>query len=380
MRTEQRRWSLESGWSTVSSGPAVNGSAQILFLFGGVEQVRQSNAFELAKELYPKAHVVGCTTAGEILGCSVAQDSVTMTAASFDHSRVDTARVSVASPEKSRQAGEELVAALPSDSLTHVLLFSDGLKVLGSDFVRGATAALPAGVAATGGFAGDGDRLAQTHIWCNSEPEQCAAVAVGFYGDRLKVTSAVTGPWGPFGPDRLVTRSRGNVLYEIDGRRALDMYKTYLGEYAAGLPATGLLFPLLMHAPGSDHCVLRALLAVDDGEGSITFAGNIDQGSYVRLMRGTIEHLIGDTLKTASGVQETLGTQSASLSLVISCNGRRHVLGQRIEEEVEAVDEMLGGSVALTGFYSYGEIGPAHGGGPVELHNETLTITSFMEQ
>jgi hypothetical protein len=153
----------------------------------------------------------------------------------------------------------------------------------------------------------------------------------------------------------------------------------YLGEYASELPASGLLFPLLCHAPGSERCVLRALLGVDESEQSVTFAGEVPEGSYARLMRGTIERLIEDTFETANSIRANLGACSPDLSIVVSCNGRRHVLKQRIEEEVEAVREVLGGDAAITGFYSYGEIGPIAAGEPSELHNETMTVTTFSE-
>jgi hypothetical protein len=379
MQVEQRRWSGDSGWSSAATPHQLGKSAQLVFLFGGIAELKASGGFDLARSLYPDAHLFGCTTAGEIQATSVTQESVVMAASTFEHSGIATSRVRFANPEESWSAGERLIAELPADGLTHVFVLSDGLKANGSQLVHGATSVLPPAVTVTGGFAGDGDRLRNTYVWCDDEPEQSAAVAVGFYGEQLSVTTGVTGPWGPFGPDRLVTKSQGNVLYELDGRPALNVYKTYLGEYAAALPASGLLFPLLIHASGSDRCVLRALIGVDESQNSITFAGDVTEGSYARLMRGTIERLLGDTFEAATAVKEALGKRSPALSILVSCNGRRHVLKQRIEEELEAVDEVFGAHTALTGFYSYGEIGPMYGGGIAELHNETMTITTFSE-
>ncbi|HYP18260.1 MAG TPA: FIST C-terminal domain-containing protein [Opitutus sp.] len=183
--------------------------------------------------------------------------------------------------------------------------------------------------------------------------------------------------WGPFGPDRLITKSHKNVVFEFDGRPALALYKQYLGEYAAGLPAAGLMFPLELQTEGGR--VLRALLAVDEKEQSITFAGNMPMGSSARFMVGHIEDLIDGAVAAANAGAAKLG-EPAAFSLVVSCNARRAVLKQRVDEEVEAVREVFGPGTALAGFYSYGEIGPAREGSGAQLHNETMTITTFRER
>src|SRR5262249_43875077 len=155
--------------------------------------------------------------------------------------------------------------------------------------------ALPQGVTTSGGCAGDGNRLQTTHVWCDGEPEQSAAVALGFYGDRLRIgVSAISG-WRPFGPDRRITRSKHNVVYEFDGHPALALYKQYLGGYADGLPASGLMFPLELYIGDERRSVMRAILAVDEREQSITYAGNVPEGAHARFMFGRIEDLISGT-------------------------------------------------------------------------------------
>ena len=231
----------------------------------------------------------------------------------------------------------------------------------------------------TGGFAGDGNRLQRTAVWCDSEPRGSTVAALGFYGDRLKVGFGVTGGWGPFGPDRIITKSNGNVLLEIDGRPALGLYKEYLGEHAKGLPASGLLFPMELRIPDSNCRVLRALLAVNENDQSITFAGNMPEGACARLMVGNIESLIDGASEAAASSKAMLEPAEARLSILVSCNGRRMVLKQRIEEEVEAVARTLGKESVLTGFYSYGEVAPGGRVQPALLHNETMTITNFAE-
>lgn len=382
MKVEQRLWSREGQWQPSFDEPALSG-AQVVFLFGSVGQAEESECFARVRHSYPKAHVIGCTTAGQIHDTRVLDDTMTLTAVELEHTRVALARVGIDSPADSAHAGERLVKALPREGLRHVFVLSEGLRVNASELVHGIDAALPAGVTVSGGCAGDGNRLETTHVWGDGPPEQAAVVGLGFYGDRLQVGVSAIGGWRPFGPDRMITRSSHNVLHEFDGRPALALYKQYLGKYADGLPASGLMFPLELRGHRDDHesgrPVLRALLSVNEAEQSITYAGNVPEGPRARFMFATIDDLISGTQVAALGSMQRLGAFPPQLSILVSCNGRRFVLKQRTEEEVEAVREALGGQAALTGFYSYGEIAPAEGGGSSQLHNETMTITSLSE-
>jgi hypothetical protein len=379
MKIEQRQWSTVSGWQGARAAPSLGASAQMVLLFGTPAAMMASGSLELCRKSYPSAHLFGCTTAGEIQGADVRDDTVAITAVAFDSTRVAAAQVGFGNAGDSFEAGQKLVRSLDPNGLRHLFVLSEGLQVNGSELVRGINAALPGGVTVSGGFAGDGDRLRETLVWCDGEPEQRSVAALGFYGDRFRAHSVATGLWGQFGPDRLISKSKDNVLYEFDGRSALALYKEYLGDYAQGLPATGLLFPLCLFIRDTGHSVLRAILAVDEAEQSITFAGNVPEGAHARMMMGNAEQLIDDTLVAARDSRAALEDDATALCVLVSCNGRRHVLNQRIEEEVEAVREVLGEQAIVTGFYSYGEIAPVAATGSSELHNETMSITTFAE-
>ncbi len=211
-------------------------------------------------------------------------------------------------------------------------------------------------------------------------PEAGTIAVLGFYGTRLKVGYGSLGGWDPFGPERLITRSRGNVLYELDGQSALALYKEYLGEHAADLPASGLLFPLRLRSPDGESGVVRTILAINEDEQSMTFAGDVPEGVYARLMTANFEHLVDGAIGAAQTSYEAMGSSSPDLAILISCVGRKLVLKQRTEEEVEGVRDILGDHTVLTGFYSYGEICPAAPEANCELHNQTMTITTFSER
>jgi len=377
MRIEQSRWSAGEGWGS-SPPEAWDVRSDLTLVFGDSTALRDGGELRRIAAAVPGTVVAGCSTAGEICGTQVTDRSLVATSIAFRDTRVRAARLALSECPSSLEVGGRLAAALAGDELTHVLVFSDGLDVNGSELTRGMTAGLPPEVLVTGGLAGDGERFRETFVVSGDRAARREVVAVGLYGGRLQVGCGSLGGWDPFGPERLVTRSKGNVLYELDGRSALSLYTRYLGEYAAGLPASALLFPLSLRSASNGPPVVRTVLAIDEADESMTFAGDLPEGQYARLMKANSERLIDGATDAARTSVATL-TAPAELALLISCVGRKMVLKQRIEEEVESVRDILGAKAVLTGFYSYGEIAPFSPSAACELHNQTMTITTFSE-
>ena len=377
MKTEQKKWTASSGWDHPLPGPS-NSLYELAFVFGSTALIKDKARLEEIHRAYPKAYLFGCSTAGEICGTQVSDDSLVVTAVHFEHTRFESAVTTLSGPEESYKAGQELAKRLKPEGLAHVLVLSEGLSINGSDFVKGLTENLPKNVTATGGLSGDGARFKETWIVAGSEAKKNTIGVLGFYGDKLKVGYGSLGGWDAFGPERVITRSKANVLFELDKQSALGLYKTYLGEHASGLPATGLLFPLSLKAKTDSVAVVRTILAVNEKEQSMTFAGNVPEGATARLMKANFDRLIEGASGAAKNSQ-SLQKSSPALAVLVSCVGRKLILNQRIEEEVEGVREILGPGAALTGFYSYGEISPFTPGAKCELHNQTMTITTFSE-
>jgi len=379
MRVEQRSWSQAAGWE-VRPGPQQTPAPQLVLFFGARSALADQSALGVLHDAYPAAHFVGCSTAGEICGTEVSDGKIIATAIEFEHTAVRTACRALVDAPGSFGTGEALARDLVHDGLVHVFVLAEGLKVNGSELVGGLRQGLPADVAVTGGLAGDGDRFQQTVVSCDGETVDGAVAVVGFYGDRLRIGYGSMGGWDSFGPDRLVTRSVGNVLYELDGRSALSLYKSYLGPHAKGLPSSGLLFPLSLRGePGSPR-IVRTILGVDEAAGSLIFAGDVPEGAYAQLMKANVDRLIDGAHGAAGACHEALGRSAPDLAVLISCVGRKLVLKQRVEEESESVRDVLGAAARLTGFYSYGEIAPFLASTKCELHNQTMTITTFAER
>lgn len=380
MQIEQARWTTAGGWEP--GLPRTMGeSASLILVFGSTTVLRDGHALDEVRSSHPGVPLFGCSTAGEILGTQVRDESLVVSVIRFEHTTVRLARAGVLNPEQSHDVGTQLAVALPAAGLTHVLVLSDGLRVNGTELVRGLMAALPEGVTVTGGLSADGERFQETLVVGGTIAESATAAVVGLYGDRLRVGYGSLGGWDSFGPERVITRSRGNVLFELDGRSALSLYKEYLGPHAEGLPATGLLFPLSLRREGEgpESGVVRTILGVNESEQSLTFAGDVPEGAYARLMKANFDRLIDGAVGAAERSLGALVGAEVSLALLISCVGRKMVLRQRVEEEVEGVQEVVGPRAALTGFYSYGEISPFTPSAKCELHNQTMTITLLGE-
>ncbi len=378
MRTAQSTWHPDSGWA--NDGPNGLEGAQLVLVFAGRGILETPDPLEAIQDTYPSATILGCSTAGEIADIEVNDGSLVATAIKFAGTRIESAQVPIAEVDgDSHAAGARIAGLLDPEGLRHVLVFSDGLEVNGSQLVEGLTGSLPESVTVTGGLSGDGAHFERTFVLSGTSATRGQVAAVGLYGDRIQVRSASLGGWDPFGPERKITRSEGNVLLELDGRSALELYREYLGEHADGLPGTGLLFPMAVRVGDTETPVVRTILGIDEARGSLTFAGDVPEGAHGRLMRANFERLVDGAASAAEASQGDGTGLATELAILISCVGRKMVLKQRVEEEVEAVRDVLGESAAITGFYSYGEISAFTPGAKCELHNQTMTITSISE-
>ena len=324
--------------------------------------------------------IVGCSTAGEIVGTELIDEPrVAASLIEFEKTEITVKAARSTVNEDVVEVGGRLAQELQGSGLKHTYLIAHGNGLNGSDLCRGLCTALPDGVSATGGLAGDDGRFEKTLILNGTEVRDDLVIAIGFYGDALRVGYGSIGGWQEFGTPREITKSDGNVLYELDGEPALELYKRYLGSHAAELPASGLLFPLSIRRQGASETVIRTLLDVDEDNGTMTFAGDVPEGAQASLMRGQYDKLIQGSKEAAKNSIETGGIVDPDLVVLVTCIGRKMVLNQRVEEELEVVADVVGADAFMTGFYSYGEIAPPSLGGDSALHNQTMTVTVFKE-
>jgi hypothetical protein len=367
------------GWSSLLP-TGLDSPATLVLAFGASQLVDRPEPLHALVAAFPRACIVGCSTAGEIAGARILDGAVSVAVAAFDATQLRRASAPLPSAAASHDAGRAIAAELVRDRKPRaIVVLSEGVGVNGSELIAGINSVTRGEVVVTGGLAGDGDRFQRTWVLDEGGPRAARVTAVGLYNDRLHLGFGSQGGWDIFGPERHVTRSKGNVLYELDGTPALALYKRYLGDRASGLPATALLFPLAMRQKDADgQRLVRTILSVNEDEQSMTFAGDLPEGSLVQLMRANFDRLIEGAADAALQSRSGQITSGPTLAVAVSCIGRRLVLGERAEEEVEVVSNALPENSALTGFYSYGEFSP-HGLGSCELHNQTMTLTTIAE-
>ena len=353
-------------------------NVQLVLGFGSGTLITEQETFSNIQSKFPNATICLCSTAGEIFDIEVFDNSVALVVFSFSTSFIRTSKVNIEDFETSLDAGKALVNQFPKEQVKLVFVLSDGGKVNGSELVKGLNTNKENDVIITGGIAGDGTEFNKTYVGLNEIPKSGNIVAVGFYGINLSISHGSLGGWDSFGLEREVTKSIGNELYEIDNKNALDLYKTYLGKYANELPGSALLFPLAIKLESEQDAIVRTILSIDEKKQTMIFAGDIPEGSRVRFMKANFDRLI-DAASDAAVNCLNINSKSPKIALLISCVGRKLILGNRIDEEVEAVSEIFGKETSLVGFYSYGEISPLKPLANCELHNQTMTITCIDE-
>lgn len=370
-----------SGW-TVPTLPDMDSNQTLVMAFGASSMINSPAPIAKVAAAFPNSSLIGCSTAGEIFGTSLLDDSLSVAVIKFERTELATTTTEIKTADDSFSTGQRLANALNRPDLRSVFVLSEGVHVNGSELVRGLNSVFPETVILTGGLAGDGDRFVQTWVIKDSKPQSGFVTAVGFYGKHIVVGHGSKGGWDAFGAEMRVTKSRANVLYELNGKPALRVYKEAMGDKAAGLPASGLLFPLAIHDNRLGlKTIVRTILGVDEATQSLTFAGDILQGSTVQMMKADFKRLIQGAYNAAIMTKAPLTPAAAEpiLCVAISCIGRRLVLQDKSLEELKAVAEVLPPNTKQIGFYSYGEISP-YTSGHCDLHNQTMTLTTFREE
>jgi hypothetical protein len=377
MRVATLSYRSGGGWS--GPFPDLDSTRTLVLVFGASDFAHDPAPLKPLFAAFPQAKVVGCSTAGEICGATVRDESLTVAVACFESTDLRIASAIIGSPADCAPAGREIACLLRQRDLSAVFLLSEGINVNGTDLLRGLNDELDPRVVVTGGLAGDGSRFHRTWTIDGRKLRRHRVVAVGFYGPRIRVGHGSYGGWETFGVERVITRSIGNVLFEVDGRPALRLYKEHLGELASGLPAAALMSPMALRRQGHEDTVVRTILSIDEATQSMTFAGDIPQGGRMQFMQSNFDRLIKGANQAARLTGLRSDDATVSLAVAISCVGRRLVLRDRAKEEVAEVTAVLPRASSLVGFYSYGEFSPQAHSGRCELHNQTMTLTHISE-
>jgi hypothetical protein len=351
----------------------------LVLVFGDRFLLENKDIYPEVRQLFPDGEIVFGSSCADITASSVNENSISITAIEFEKSTFDIKTSNVSNIDyNSFKTGNDLIEQFPQEGLKYVFVISEGSFVNGSQLTKGMNYAANNNVLITGALCGDSDRFEKTLASYNENPKQGEIVAIGFYSDSLEVSFSIYGGWTPFGPERIVTKSEGNIMFELDNQPALDLYKKYLGDKSKELPGAALLYPLNVKSKDDTHTIVRSILNIDEENNAMILAGDIPEGATVQLMMTNVDNIAHASELAARNALE-FRDQKPELALLVSCIGRKLVLDQRVEEEIEEVIEVIGKGVTVTGFYSYGEIAPFHGEISCQLHNQTMSVTLISE-
>ncbi|UQD55843.1 FIST signal transduction protein [Flavobacterium sp. K5-23] len=351
----------------------------LVLVFGNRFLLENVEVINNIRQEFPYEDIVFGSTAGEILCCNVNDNSISVTAMEFEKGSFVVERENILNYDKNaKKLGEALYHKIPKENLKHLFVLSEGSFVNGSSLINGLEIKIDSAVSVTGGMCGDDARFEKTVASYKENPKEGEVILIGFYGETLEVSFGSFGGWIPFGPERIITKSEANILYEIDDQPALDLYKKYLGDKAEELPKASLLYPLNVTPEGKNEPVVRTILKIKNEDQSMTLAGDVPVNSRVQLMTASVDG-IAEGAQIAAKFAMKNRINAPEIAILVSCIGRKLVMNQRVEEEIEQVRESIGERIPITGFYSYGEMAPFNGSTLCELHNQTMTLTLISE-
>ncbi len=376
MRLEH--FSYKNGSWSKPLNAAMDSESTLVILFSTFDVNAVQRPFDELRKAYPNSLIMGASTAGTIYMDTIEEDSCSVTVAKFTRTKLKLVTTSIQDMADSFTQGEQLGEALQDDSLKFIFTLSNGLHTNGSELVSGLNASFKTQIPVSGALAGDDGSFTSTWVVTQEKIDTHGIAAVGFYGDAFCLSANFRDGLDIFGIQRLVTKSKANVLYELDGKPALEIYKKYLGSQADKLPLSGLSFPLSIETADAQN-ITRTIISVDFDANSMTFAGNIPEGSYVSFMKANLDRVISGANEAAGGLDFAQHKDEEVLAIAISCIGRKAILKQRAEEELEATLEQMPKETLQIGMYSFGEISPADNR-CCELHNQTMTLTALWEK
>ena len=377
MKTVQLKKKINQDWQYLS--PKITLVNPLVLVFGNRYMLENQTIYSQIRAMFPDGHLVFGSTSGDITAKEVDDQSITITAIQFENTTFNIKTCNLLdSGYDSFKTGEHLINQFNPDRLKYVFILSEGSFINGSDLTKGLNATIQKDILISGGLCGDAARFEKTLASYNENPKPGEIIAIGFYGDTFEASCSIYGGWTPFGPERIVTKSTSNILYELDGKPALDLYKKYLGEKSKDLPGAALLYPLNVKIENEKQSFVRTILNINEEENAMILAGDIPENSRVQLMMTNVDNIANASEMAAKQALEQRQNKQ-QLAILVSCIGRKLVLDQRVEEEIEEVVNVVGKDTVITGFYSYGEIAPFYKETNCQLHNQTMTITLISE-
>lgn len=340
----------------------------LLQIFTGVSDVKFiESLLSEVKDILPDIKIIGSTTSGEIMNADVLEKSTIFSFSLFQKTRVTT-HIQELSNDSYISAKKLIYKFEKMEKAKVAITFTDGLSINAESYLK-AFKEHDEKLIVAGGLAGDNADFKQTIVFNESEVLTHGAVVALLYNNKLQVNTGAVYGWKKIGKILTITKAKDNVVYEIDGIKAIDIYFKYLGDKVAReLPKTGIEFPLIIKRDDID--IARAVLG-KNSDGSLIFAGHFNVGDKVTFSYANTEIMLND----AHQVSTDIATNPIESIFIYSCMARKALLHSNIVMELE----MLNSIVPISGFFTCGEFYCDVSSNKFNLLNQTMTILSLSE-
>jgi len=317
--------------------------------------------------------VFGSTSSGEITNTEFFEERMTVMLIDIPKDTFSV-RLFDGKEKSSYRLGQEIASWVNDVYETPALLvLSAGLQADGEALVNGVIESIENDIPFFGGLAGDDLKMQGTYVFTETEIFDMGVLALAIDNSKVEVDGLAVSGWKGIGTIKTITKSDGNVVQMIDDQPALDVYSRYLNINFGDDHTLAAEYPLLvMRDDGS--FVLRAAMLINPDK-SMVYAGSVPQGSKVQFSVPPSNEIIEFALENLSRFKQN--RSGADAVILFSCKGRHLALGPIIEDEIAAIYNLWG--VPMTGFFTYGEIGPS-GSGRCDFHNNTLTLVTLRER
>ena len=325
--------------------------------------------------------VFGATTSGEFINGDIEEGSIVMmlldiSPAYFKSVFLETGQLSTL--ENAKRIGLEGKSTFKNPAF---LILSGWLTEDGENIIEGITQGFGQDVTIFGGMAGDDLSLSGPMVFTKDKSSDKGILALIIHEDKIEINGIATCGWKPIGTTKTVTKSKGNVVYTIDNKPALDMIIKYLGvdyDFETDkeiVTQIGAYYPLQMERDNVAPVMRTAMLANREDR-SLICAGNVPQGSKIKFSLppdfDAIETVIEECHELKNDYQ-----QQADALIMFSCISRHLSFGILMEEEIRQVQEVW--DAPMVGFFSYGEFGKSKTG-KHEFHNNTCCVVALKEK
>lgn len=348
-----------------------NSQPNVGILFASIDHDHQLILDKICHK-WPNLQLIGCTTDGEFSSeHGYVEDSIILTLFSSNQIKFSSGYVDNASPNLEKDCKEVLSKAIDSLSSTPKLciLFSDAINTNGETVMGLLNTITDGKLPIVGGISADSWRFNQTKQFYNNISSPTISPFILLGGD-FEFSIGMDCGWEPIGDLGTVTRSEGNIVYEINNKPTLDFFKNFLGENTKPT----LELPVAVYDSSGNFSFMRTSFEnYNEEDGSVTFLGNIPVNYIVRITMVNRDSILTGTRISVNHAVNTISfCDSPVVALCFTCSARRVLLGTRTVEEYGLVRDIIGDKVKFAGFYTYGEFCPNLSNSVNEFHNETF--------